>query len=187
MPVWALRPSPPGRHTATMARARTGSRRTTHVRRAHAFHWEDFGWHVARLGATTAADANVSGLYDGRWREHHALFLADYGMRGPGSWILLSPARPASPLLDYAAGKYKKQRGGDVWLRADQLLHHTGAELEAARDAAKHCAAFEAGRCDSTACTLGAGHDGCARIYAQRVSADAAPEHNLSTPDMQDG
>ena len=78
-----------------------------------AFHWEDFGWHVARLGATTAADANVSGLYDGRWREHHALFLADYGMRGPGSWILLSPARPASPLLDYAAGKYKKQRGDE--------------------------------------------------------------------------
>ena len=152
-----------------------------------AFHWEDFGWHVARLGATTAADANVSGLYDGRWREHHALFLADYGMRGPGSWILLSPARPASPLLDYAAGKYKKQRGGDVWLRADQLLHHTGAELEAARDAAKHCAAFEAGRCDSTACTLGAGHDGLCSHLRAAVSADAAPEHNLSTPDMQDG
>ena len=121
-----------------------------------AFHWEGWGWCPARLGETDAADSNVSALYEGRWREDHALFLKDYGTGDAGSWVLLAPARPASPILGYAAGRYKKRRGGDVWLRADQLVHHSGAELAAARTGTF----FEAGRCDSTECTLGAGHGG---------------------------
>ena len=137
-----------------------------------AFLWEDYGWCVARLGATKAADANVSGLYEDRCREHHALLLEHYGTRDDaGSWVLLAPARPASPLLGYAAGRYKKQRAGaNVWLRADELVHHSGAELAAARAAAKSggaAAVFEAGRCDSTECTLGAGHEGlCSHLRA---------------------
>ena len=68
----------------------------------------------------------------------------------------------------------KKRRGADVWLRADELIHHSGAELAAARAAANAANAamqaagvFEAGRCASTACTLGAGHAGlCSHLRA---------------------
>lgn len=62
-----------------------------------------------------------------------------------------------------------------MWLRADELIHHSGAELAAARAAAnaannatmQAAGVFEAGRCASTACTLGAGHAGlCSHLRA---------------------
>ena len=106
---------------------------------------------------TDAADSNVSALYEGRWREHHALLASAYGTGDAGAWVLLAPARPPSPLLGFAGGRYKKRRGAEVWLRADQLVHHSGAELAAARAAGTF---FEAGRCDNTKCALGAGHGG---------------------------
>jgi hypothetical protein len=126
-----------------------------------AFHWEDYGWAIGRLGATNQPDSNVSALYEGRWREQHTLFPDHYGTGDAGSWVLLAPRRAASPILAYNRGRYKKRRGAaDVWLRADQLIHHTGAELAAAREASSGVSFFEAGRCDTTECKLVAGHSG---------------------------
>lgn len=126
-----------------------------------AFHWEDYGWAIGRLGATNQPDSNVSALYEGRWREQHTLFPDHYGTGDAGSWVLLAPRRAASPILAYNRGRYKKRRGAaDVWLRADQLIHHTGAELAAAREASSGVSFFEAGRCDTTECKLVAGHNG---------------------------
>ena len=108
-----------------------------------AFHWEDWGWHCCRLSETSAPDLNVTGLYEGQWREGHALRASDYGVGGVGSWVLLEPHRPASPLLDFANGKYKVTRdGAEVWLRGNELIHHSGAELRAAREAKKREAAL---------------------------------------------
>jgi hypothetical protein len=99
-----------------------------------AFHWEDWGWHAGRIGGTCANDANVSVLYEGRWREDHSLFASDYGTGDIGSWTLLEPVRAASPILDFANGRYKVKRGEhDKWLRADELVHHSGDDLAAAR------------------------------------------------------
>eukprot|EP00966_Prymnesium_polylepis_P149795 3460374-Prymnesium_polylepis.1 len=99
-----------------------------------AFHWESWGWHAGRIGGTSANDANVSVLYEQRWREDHSLFAADYGTGGIGSWTLLEPVRAASPLLDFANGRYKVKRGSqDKWLRGDERVHHSGDELAATR------------------------------------------------------
>ena len=65
----------------------------------------------------------------------HSLFASDYGVGGAGSWVLLEPYRPASPLEDYDRGKYMvKRNGAPVWLRADHLVHHSGAELASCRE-----------------------------------------------------
>lgn len=135
-----------------------------------AFNWEKYGWCVSRLNKARAADSNVLGLYELQHREDHALFLKDYGpSERRGSWVLLEPVWPPSPILDYVAGQYKKRRGDDyVWLRADQLVHHSGKELAIARKApVAQAAVFELGHCSSTACTLGAGHIGlCSHLRA---------------------
>ena len=48
-----------------------------------------------------------------------------------------------SPILDFHAGKYRVKRGGDVWLRAEELVEYSGSDLAAAREA-KRAAAAEA-------------------------------------------
>jgi hypothetical protein len=106
-----------------------------------AFHWEGWGWHAARIGDTSAKACNFSALYLDRWREDHSLFASDYGTGGAGSWVLLEGTPP--PILDFHAGKYMVKRGGDVWLRAEELIEYSGSDLAAAREA-KKAAATEA-------------------------------------------
>jgi hypothetical protein len=104
-----------------------------------AFNWEEWGWAVGRLGKSSVDDGNVSVLYENQWREEHALLPEMYGTCDiKASWVLLQASRPQSPILGFANGKYmKKRHGSDVLLRADQLIHHTSAELEQAREASK--------------------------------------------------
>ena len=130
-----------------------------------------WGWHAGRIGNTTADDSNVSVLYSGNWREDHALLESDYGAGGVGSWVLLSPNRPASPLLDYESGRYKVNRGGDKWLRAEELVHHSGKELAAAREA-KKMEAVEASQaaCDAELDT--GGFDVGRRVFAKGHGGD---------------
>ena len=138
-----------------------------------AFHCEGWGWAAGRIGGTCANDANVSVLYEGRWREDHSLFSSDYSSTGgTGSWTLLEPARAASPLLDFANGRYKVTRGSnDKWLRADELVHHSGGELAAAR--AKTAAAAAATSAAVAADELDTGEYAVGRrVFAKGLGPD---------------
>ena len=103
-----------------------------------AFNWEEWGWAIGRLDSSTRVDA-YSALYENKWKEDHTLLTSSYGVGSEkGSWVLLQPTRPGSPILDYSNGKYVKMRNGkQVSFRPDELIHHSGTELKAAREIAK--------------------------------------------------
>eukprot|EP00966_Prymnesium_polylepis_P337314 7391988-Prymnesium_polylepis.4 len=134
------------------------------------FHWLDFGWCVARLGAASDPTANFSAVYLNGWREQHTLTLAAYSATGAhGSWALLEATRTASPIFGYEGGRYKKRIGGAaVWLRAasDGLLHHTREELEQARQAAMEAARDEREEAVEEELADG-GHDVGDRVWAK--------------------
>ena len=137
-----------------------------------AFHWQEWGWCVGRIGPTSAGDSNVSALYINGWREDHALFESDYGLFGDGSWVLLEAQRPASPLLDYDRNKYKVMRDGvAVWLRSDQLVHHSGSELAACRDKKAQAAADASQAAVDEELSTGGFAVG-SRVYAQGRGGD---------------
>jgi hypothetical protein len=98
------------------------------------FNWEEYGWAPGKLSGTTKSDCNFAVTYEGDWVEHQSLLLSAYGKGGNGSWMLLEATRPASPILEYKSGKYLVQRStGNVWLRANGLLHHPDPALATAR------------------------------------------------------
>jgi hypothetical protein len=121
-----------------------------------AFRWEEYGWAVGRLGAPRAADSNFSVTYEGESVEQQTLLSPAYGGTAYGAWWLLAPCAP--PIGGYARGRYLV---GGTWRRAAELPH-APTERAAARAAAAAAAPtyFAPGRCESTRCTLGAGHSG---------------------------
>ena len=134
-----------------------------------AFKWEaPWGWAVGRLGPPSKAHANecnFSALYEDGWREQHTLLIGAYGLGDePGSWVLLeSTTRPE--ILEYANGKYKVATSdGERWFRAAQLVHHTAADLLAARRKAKEAA--EAAEAAEAERELATPHAVGARVYA---------------------
>lgn len=97
---------------------------------------------------------------------------SDYGVGGVGSWVLLEPHRPASPLLEFANGKYKVTRdGAEVWLRGSELIHHSGAELRAAREAKKREAALESQQAAEMELDTG-DHSIGSRVFARGQGGD---------------
>ena len=133
-----------------------------------AFHWEGWGWSAGRVGGTTSPDSNCSVLYAGKWRENHALLIADYGAGDKyGSWVLLAAVRPPSPILGFSNGKYRKQRGSSgVWMRAEDLPHHSGSELAAARQKVA-AAKMETSQAAAEAELEDGGFDVGDRVFAQ--------------------
>eukprot|EP00966_Prymnesium_polylepis_P253839 5867102-Prymnesium_polylepis.1 len=69
-------------------------------------------------------------------------------------------------------GKYQKRRGGaDVWLRADELIHHSGTELAAARDSAK-AAAVEASQVAVEEELTDGGHEVGDKVFVHALGPD---------------
>ena len=102
---------------------------------------------MGRLGLPAKGEAhqcNFSALYDGEWREQHALLISQYGVKDePGAWVLLK-GTARSEILEYKDGKYKvKMDGVEKWMRASQLLHHSASELSEARRKARAAAEEE--------------------------------------------
>ncbi|MEC7287716.1 MAG: hypothetical protein VXU42_03400, partial [Verrucomicrobiota bacterium] len=138
-----------------------------------AFHWEGWGWSAGRIGGTTSPDSNCSVLYMDKWREDHALLLADYGVCDKyGSWVLLEAERPASPILGFSNGKYRKQRGSSgVWMRAEDLPHHSGSELAAAREKVA-AAKAEASQAAAEEEISSGGHEVGDKVYVKALGPD---------------
>ena len=101
--------------------------------------------------------------YEGGWVEQQTLLTQAHGGAAHGAWFLLEGAVRAPLITGYRRGTYLVD---DAWLPASALVHHTSAELAAARARATAATVttapthFDTNRCDSTQCTLGARHTG---------------------------